>query len=98
MSLQGLPDFHQSIQFEGGYVFYPYENAGDYSVLPSAIDIGSTNQQLDFSLVLVRGQNPILPPKPHGLLEFRLQPHYQFTEALNAVKQLYSLLFSGRDF
>lgn len=86
MSLQGLPDFHNSIQFEQGWVFYPYENAGDCFVLPNAIDIGNTNDKPDFNLILVRGQNPILPPKPHGLLEFRLQPHYPFTEALNAIR------------
>lgn len=86
MSFQGLPDFHKPLQFDQGWVFYPYENAGDCFVLPNAIDIGETNNKPDFSLILVRGQNPILPPKPHGLLEFRLQPHYPFTEALNVIR------------
>lgn len=86
MSLQGLPDFHTPSQFEQGWIFYPYENAGDCFVLPTAIDIGNTNDQPDFHLILVRGQNPILPPKPHGLLEFRLQPNYPLTEALDAIR------------
>ncbi|BAU15061.1 hypothetical protein LEP3755_56180 [Leptolyngbya sp. NIES-3755] len=86
MSFQGLPDFQKPLQFEQGWVLYPYENAGDCFVLPNAIDIGNTNDKPDFSLILVRGQNPILPPKPHGLLEFRLQPHYPFTEALEAIR------------
>ncbi|MBE9012973.1 hypothetical protein IQ250_22485 [Pseudanabaenaceae cyanobacterium LEGE 13415] len=84
--MQGLPDFYKPLQFDQGWVFYPYENAGDCWVMPTSIDIGDTNNKPDFSLVLVRGQNPILPPKPHGLLEFRLQPYYPFTEALNAVR------------
>ncbi|MGG6264660.1 hypothetical protein ACQ4M3_15050 [Leptolyngbya sp. AN03gr2] len=86
MSFQRLPDFQKPLQFDQGWVFYPYENAGDCFVLPNAIDIGNTNDKPDFSLILVRGQNPILPPKPHGLLEFRLQPHYPFTEALEAIR------------
>jgi hypothetical protein len=86
MSLQGLPDFHNPIQFEQGWVLYPYENAGECFVLPNEIDIGNTNDKPDFNLILVRGQNPILPPKPHGILEFRLQPYYPFTEALNTIR------------
>ncbi|GAP95157.1 hypothetical protein [Leptolyngbya sp. NIES-2104] len=86
MSLQGLPDFHNPIQFEQGWIFYPYENAGNCFVLPNAIDIGNTNDKPDFNLILVRGQNPILPPKPHGLLEFRLRTNYPLTEALDAIR------------
>jgi hypothetical protein len=91
MSLQGLPDFYQPIQAENLQIFCPYENAGDYSVLPNSLQIGNhSNQQLeerpDFTLTLVRGQNPVLLPKPHGLLDFRLQPYYPLDAALTLIR------------
>lgn len=82
MSLRGLPDFYQPIQGEDWQVFYPYEG-GAFVVLPTAIALGDREDgQTDFTLTLVRGQNPDLPPKPYGLLDFRLQPDYPLSEAL----------------
>ncbi|NJK53304.1 MAG: hypothetical protein HC936_11735, partial [Leptolyngbyaceae cyanobacterium SU_3_3] len=91
MSLQGLPDFYQPMQAENLQVFYPYENAGDYLVLPNLLQIGNRlNQQFeerpDFTLTLVRGQNPALLPKPHGLLDFKLQPYYPLDAALTLIR------------
>jgi hypothetical protein len=88
MSLQGLPDFHQPTQTEDGQIFFSYENGGDRLVLPNALSIGNRpNAQPDFALTLVRGQNPTLPPKPYGLLDFQLQPHYPLDVALDSVRQ-----------
>lgn len=88
MSLQGLPDFYQPIQTEGWQIFYPYENAGECLVLPDSLQIGEhANGNPDLTLTLVRGQNPLLLPKPHGLLDFRLQSHYPLNEALNLLRE-----------
>ncbi|KAM3093740.1 hypothetical protein ACKFKG_18490 [Phormidesmis sp. 146-35] len=87
MSLQGLPDFHHPIQTEEGPIFFAYETGGCF-VLPNAVSIANRpDAQPDFALTLVRGQNPTLPPKPYGLLDFRLQPHYFLDAALAAVRQ-----------
>jgi hypothetical protein len=82
MSLRGLPDFYQPIQGEDWKVFYPYEG-GAFVVVPTTIELGDREDgQIDFTLTLVRGQNPDLPPKPYGLLDFRLQPHFPIAAAL----------------
>jgi hypothetical protein len=86
MSLRGLPDFHQPIQGDGWQVFYPYEG-GMFVLAPTAIELGDREDgQPDFTLTLVRGQNPDLPPKPYGLLDFRLQPCYPIVEALTELR------------
>ncbi|MGV0025917.1 hypothetical protein [Phormidesmis priestleyi] len=87
MSFQGLPDFHQPIQSEDGQIFFSYETGGRF-VLPNALSIANrSNAQPDFALTLVRGQNPTLPPKPYGLLDFQLRPHYSLDAALNLVRK-----------
>jgi hypothetical protein len=80
MSLQGLPDFSQPLYTANSQTFYGYENAANGAVVPQSI------APTDFSLTLVRGQNPIGLPKPHGLLNLRLQPVYPLTEALEAIR------------
>ncbi|MBD2020599.1 hypothetical protein H6F43_10400 [Leptolyngbya sp. FACHB-36] len=89
MSLRGLPDFYQPIQAEECQLFYPYEG-GEFVLLPDAIAISQRDEsQLDFTLTLVRGQNPNLPPKPYGILDFRLQPRYPTTAALTTLRRLH---------
>ncbi|NJO78328.1 MAG: hypothetical protein HC827_07220 [Cyanobacteria bacterium RM1_2_2] len=86
MSLRGLPDFYQPIQGESWQVFYPYEG-GAFVAVPTTIELGDREDgQTDFTLTLVRGQNPDLPPKPYGLLDFRLQPRYPIAEALTELR------------
>ncbi|MDQ5871164.1 MAG: hypothetical protein M3547_03055, partial [Acidobacteriota bacterium] len=41
---------------------------------------------LDFSLELVRGKTPFLPPQPYGVLDFRLRPTFRWNEALAVVR------------
>jgi hypothetical protein len=82
MSLQGLPDFDSLIQTDHSQTFYAYEQPGNGMVLPNAVEVVPE----DFSLVLVRGQNPTLLPKPHGILTVRLQPIYPMTEALEELR------------
>lgn len=88
MTLQGLPDFDQSIQSEKCQIFYPYENVGDHLVVPDSIQISDlSSNRSNFSLTLVRGQNPMLPPKPHGLLDFELQLDYPLDAALTLLRE-----------
>jgi hypothetical protein len=88
MSRQGLPDFAQPIQLDRGLVFYPYEGVGPFLVVPSGLTVGDRGDgQPDFGLTLVRGQSPLLPPKPYGMLDFALQPEVPIAAALMAVRQ-----------
>lgn len=91
MSLQGLPDFYKPIPGNGYQIFYPYENAGDYIILPDLLEISDRpDDDPDFRLDLVRGENPNLLPSPYGILDFRLQPHYAIAEALTLLRQQHS--------
>lgn len=101
MSLRGLPDFDQPLQGDECQLFYPYEG-GEFVLLPDAIAVRERDDgQPDFSLTLVRGQNPSLPPKSYGILDFRLQPHYPTATALIALRRLHpaatiqSAIFAG---
>jgi hypothetical protein len=88
MSLQGLPDFAQPLQTDSGLVFYPYEGVGPFLVMPTGLMVGNkADGQPDFGLTLVRGQTPLLPPKPYGMLDFSLQLEVPIANALMQVRQ-----------
>lgn len=83
MSLLGLPDFQQPLHTGNIQIFYSYESAGNYTLLPEKLEIASgLDGSPDFLLEFVRGKNPMLPPEPYSLLDFRVSPHYQMTEGL----------------
>lgn len=87
MSLQGLPDFQQPLQGEGFAVYYPFEGAGAHFVFPHELAIAPRpDGRPDFALELVRGVNPLLPPRPYGVLELRLEPRYPTQAALELVR------------
>ena len=88
MSLQGLPDLAQPLLTDSGLVFYPYEGVGPFLVVPSGLTVGDrADGQPDFGLALVRGQSPLMPPKPYGMLDFALQPEVPLAAALMSVRQ-----------
>jgi hypothetical protein len=100
MSLQGQPDFFQPITATGYAIYYPYENAGNFCVVPVGLEVGNRPDGCaDFLLELVRGEDPNL--NPWGVLDFRLQPRYEMADALVQVRSRHTeatvapLLFSS---
>ncbi|MEM7132929.1 MAG: hypothetical protein AAF702_41885 [Chloroflexota bacterium] len=88
MSLQGLPDFQLPLQVDNLQILYPYEGAGNHILLPEGLEIAKRpNGRPDFTLEFVRGKIPFLPPKPYGLLDFRVRPVYRMEEGLTALRQ-----------
>lgn len=88
MLFQGLPDFNQPTQQDNFQIFYPYGNVGSYMVMPNQLEIAEQSDgHPDFTLKLVRGQNPTLPPQPHGIVDFRLQPRYPISAALTLLRE-----------
>lgn len=87
MSLRGLPDLQRPIQDKGWQICYPYEGGGNYILVPERLDVAEHhNGRPDFLLEFVRGQHPLLPPRPYGVLEFRVRPQYHMEEALTFLR------------
>jgi hypothetical protein len=87
VSWQGLPDFQRPIRAEGCEILYPYEGMGAHTLLPDRLEVAERGDgRPDFSLELVRGENPLLPPAPYGVLDLRLRPRYRIDEALRALR------------
>lgn len=84
MSLQGIPDFQAPIPGNGFFVYFPFESAGSSVITPSHLEIAprDSDGRPDFRLELLHGPNPLLPPAPYGVLDFRLRPHYESDQAL----------------
>jgi hypothetical protein len=88
MSLRGLPDFYRPLSVNGNLLFYSYEGGEGYSLLPESIEIATKPDGYpDFSLEFVRGRNPLQPPAPYGLLDFRVMPHYCADEVLISLRE-----------
>ncbi len=88
MSLRGTLDFQKPISAESEEVqiFYPFEG-GNYFVLPDALIVATRNNgYVDFSLELVRGQSPDLPPVPYGVIDFKLQASYPIEKGIAALR------------
>lgn len=84
--LSGLPDFQQSLLVEDLQLFSAYEG-NNYFLMPDKLEIAThPDASPDFLLELVRGRNPALPPEPHGILDFRVVPHYQMAQGLNLIR------------
>lgn len=87
MSLQGLPDFQQPLRFGDSQVFFPYGGSGPHLLAPDGLEVATRDDgSPDFSLELVRGQNPLLPPTPYGVLDFRIRQRYRTGEALSFLR------------
>ncbi|MFQ4138237.1 hypothetical protein PGN35_018155 [Nodosilinea sp. PGN35] len=88
MTLFGLPDFQQPLPLGEGVIYAPYGNLGPYTLLPRRLAVAQrADGGVDFALSLLRGANPDLPPKPHGIIDFRLHLHYPLAEALAALRE-----------
>ena len=90
MSLQGLPDFQRPFRAGELQVFFPYERGGPHVLTPSSLEVAPRDDSTpDFSLELVRGKNPLLPPAPYGVLDFRIGARYMTDEALTLLRAQY---------
>lgn len=85
---EGLPDFQKAVQENGISVLFPYEANGAFTLLPQALDIAkSPDGAADFHLGIVRPENPMLPPSPYGMLDFRLQAAFAMEDGLAIVRK-----------
>ena len=87
MAYEGMPDFQALLRDKDVNVFAPFQDQGAYTLLPRALDIAKREDGTgDFHLGIVRPENPMLPPKPHGMLDFRLQAVFPVEEGLALVR------------
>ena len=88
MSLQGLPDYQRPLHGLKYQIYHPFEKAGSFVVASSVLEIGSTKAgRPDFLLEMVRGVSPTMPPKPYGVLDFRLRAAHPAEEALALIRK-----------
>jgi hypothetical protein len=88
MPEKGAIDFHRPLLTGGITILRSFEENGRYRLLPQALTIATReDKRPDFSLEMVRGQNPLLPPAPYGVLDFRVQPQYRTEDALIALRE-----------
>lgn len=89
MSLKGILDFQRPIKAEGLEFYYPYEGGDTFFVLPDKLTLATDNSgKADFKLELVRGQNPFLPPKPYGVLDYTLQIGFPTEQGLSMLRSV----------
>jgi hypothetical protein len=87
MSFQGRPDLQQPLRAEDCEIYFPYAGTGSHVLAPHHLEIADTPLgRPDFLLELVRGTNPMLPPKPYGVLDFRLRPQFRMDDALSVLR------------
>ena len=83
MPVTGDMDFGRPLVEQGMTIFRSFEKDGHYRLLPQALAIATdANKRPEFLLETVRGQSPLLPPKPYGVIDFRVQPQYRIDDAL----------------
>src|SRR5262245_9967255 len=83
MPVTGDIDFGRPMVERGMTIFRSFEREGHYRLLPQDLAIATDgNKRPEFLLELVRGQTPLLPPKPYGVIDFRVQPQYRIDDAL----------------
>ncbi|MGA9579330.1 MAG: hypothetical protein WBV90_17095 [Terrimicrobiaceae bacterium] len=88
MSLQGLPDYQRPLHGFKYQIYHPFEKAGSFVVASSVLEIGSTKAgRPDFLLEMVRGVSPTMPPKPYGVLDFRIRASHPAEEALALIRK-----------
>jgi len=82
-----MPDFQSPIRANGVSVLAPFRAPGTYTLLPQGLGIARREDGTgDFHLGIVRPENPIIPPSPEGMLDFRLQPTFPVEEGLAIVR------------
>lgn len=83
MPAPGSTDFQRPIRERGLTILRSFKDDNHYSLLPQALEVATLDDKRpDFVLELVRGQNPVLPPQPYGVLDVRLRPQYLREDAL----------------
>jgi hypothetical protein len=88
MPSSSATDFQQPIREQGLTIFRSFEDTARYRLLPEALTVAEReDRRPDFLLELVRGQNPLLPPEPYGVLDMRLRPAFRMEEALGVLRK-----------
>ncbi|RAJ96065.1 hypothetical protein LX87_03815 [Larkinella arboricola] len=84
---KGLPDFSQVIGGENGIAYAPYQGIGDVSVIPLTLQVARQDDgKPAFFLELIRGVTPFSLPKPHGMIDLRLDVGSVETSFLETVR------------
>jgi hypothetical protein len=88
MPVTGDIDLQRPLVEQGMTIFRSFERDGQYRLLPEGLAIATrANNRPDFLLELVRGQTPLLPPVPYGVIDFRIQPRYRIDDALITLRK-----------
>lgn len=87
MAFEGMPDYQAPVREKDVTILAPFQGQGAYTLLPNALDIAKRpDGSGDFHLGIVRPENPLLPPKPHGMMDFRLQAVFPMEAGLALVR------------
>lgn len=83
MAYEGMPDFQALVGGKEVPVLPPFAGEGAYTLLPHGLDISRGDDgTADFHMSIVRPENPMLPPAPYGMLDFRLQAVFAVEDGL----------------
>src|SRR4051812_46103179 len=88
MSLKGILDFQQTLQFntEEVQAYYSYES-GDVYVLPDSIGLSVTkNGKPDLTITLVKSQHPLSPTTLYGTIDISLALLHPTVGAIKALR------------
>jgi hypothetical protein len=85
--LKGLPDFQDWLAPSDPVVLGPFAGEGFHTVLPDGLALAErADGRPDLVLDLVRGQDAMVGPAAHGMLELRLAGSYRLEDALAAAR------------
>jgi hypothetical protein len=90
ISWRGVPDFSQQLELPDFTLFPAGDGVNLFVYLPKRLSVAPAEGKgggPDFSLELVFGQNPFQPPKPYGVLDFRLCSEPFTDAALEALRR-----------
>lgn len=83
MLLSHLPDFQRPLRDGDLEVYAPFEPGRPGAVPPERLEVATlADGSPDFSLELVRGASPALPPAPYGVLDLRVRTRHRLDEGL----------------
>ena len=86
---EGMLDFQRQYRGERFTLYAPFDSQGAYQYIPQHLQIADkTDGSPDIRLTLIRGQNPLLPPSPYGVLDFRVRFAEPVNEALALARTL----------
>jgi hypothetical protein len=89
-SPNGLSDLSQPLEADGCAVYPALGQPGSFLYVPGTLRLAqrhNPHETVDFSLELVRGTSPFLPPQPYGVLDFSLVPSRFSAAALAVLRQ-----------